>query len=164
MKAATVSATAVVSLSPQRSRRICCAPVSCSNLQVSHSPSLGHLDRSVLGFPTSMHSTTATYATLRKERRMKPTDQAALHRKSGGAEWRDLQFAFVDTRLLWLLRMAITEVDLAEEANRLHHEPPSKLQISPLRFAPVDITKGRGVTHLEACAGHPARAGYGSWV
>jgi hypothetical protein len=35
---------------------------------------------------------TATYATLRKERRMILTDQTAAHRKSGVAEWRDLRF------------------------------------------------------------------------
>jgi hypothetical protein len=105
-----------------------------------------------------MHSTTATYATLRKERRMKPTDQAALHWKSGGAEWRDPQFAFVDTPLLLLLRMAITEVDLAKEASRLLRDNPSKLQISPLRFAPVEMTKGRVALPLTVVAGNQKRA------
>ena len=28
---------------------------------------------------------------------------------------------------------------------------PGGLQIPPLRFAPVGMTKGRGVTHLESC-------------
>ena len=35
---------------------------------------------------------TATYAALRKERRKTFTDHTTVHRKSGGAQWRDLQF------------------------------------------------------------------------
>jgi hypothetical protein len=55
-------------------------------------PPLCHLDRSVPGFPTSLLLITATYATLSKERRTSLTDETAHNRKSGGAEWRDLQF------------------------------------------------------------------------
>ena len=64
----------------------------------SHSPAgsrvlpLCHLDRSAPGFPTSQLSITATYAALREERRMTFTDRTTVHRKAGGAQWRDLQF------------------------------------------------------------------------
>jgi hypothetical protein len=46
-------------------------------------PQSCHLDRSGPGFPASLYPTTATYATLRKERRTKHADYAALYRKSG---------------------------------------------------------------------------------
>jgi hypothetical protein len=89
---------------------------------------LCHLDRSVPGFPTSLHSTAATDATLRKERRMKPTDQAALHRKSGGAEWRDLQFV-----LPWRILTANTSrlgsrivPPVVRPRKRIHHRPYEK--------------------------------------
>ena len=57
----------------------------------SNQPPLCHLDRSVPEFPTSTLSITATYAALRKESRTYLTDDTTLHRKSGGAQWRDLQ-------------------------------------------------------------------------
>ena len=58
-----------------------------------HPPQVCHLDRSVPGFPTSLLLTTATYAALREERRTTLTDLTTPHRKSGGAQWRDLQSA-----------------------------------------------------------------------
>jgi hypothetical protein len=39
--------------------------------------------------------TTTTYAALRKERRTKFINATGLNRKSGGAQWRDLQFLFL---------------------------------------------------------------------
>jgi hypothetical protein len=60
--------------------------------QWERKPPLCHLDRSGPGFPTSLLLITATYATLSKERRTSLTDETAHNRKSGGAEWRDLQF------------------------------------------------------------------------
>jgi hypothetical protein len=37
---------------------------------------------------------TTTYAAFRRERRMKFASATKFHRKSGGAEWRDLLFLF----------------------------------------------------------------------
>jgi hypothetical protein len=48
-------------------------------------------------FLLSQLSATATYATLRKERRMNSINASNLYRKSGVAQWRDLQFARVPT-------------------------------------------------------------------
>jgi hypothetical protein len=63
-----------------------------TNIRVSSHPILCHPDRSVPGFPTVRLSPATTFAALRKESRMKPTEATALNRKSGGAQWRDLRF------------------------------------------------------------------------
>jgi hypothetical protein len=62
-------------------------------------PRTCHLDRSVPGFPTSLHLTTATNAALSKEGRTHLTGHATLDRKSGGAEWRDLRSPFLAERV-----------------------------------------------------------------
>jgi hypothetical protein len=59
-------------------------PTRLAAVQVSSQPSPCH--PSVPGFPTSLLPATATYATLRKERRMQLIDQGVLDRKSGEAE------------------------------------------------------------------------------
>jgi hypothetical protein len=48
-------------------------------------PRTCHLDRSVPGFPTSLHLTTTTNAALSKEGRTHLTDHATLDRQSGGS-------------------------------------------------------------------------------
>jgi hypothetical protein len=53
-----------------------------------------HPDRSVPGFPATRHSPTATCAAFGKESRMQFANATNLHRKSVGAEWRDLLFLF----------------------------------------------------------------------
>jgi hypothetical protein len=50
-----------------------------------------HPDRSVPGFPTSRLLATATFAALLRESRMPFISATSLNRKSGGAQWRDLQ-------------------------------------------------------------------------
>jgi hypothetical protein len=50
-----------------------------------------HPDRSGPGFPTSRLLATTTYAALLRESRMPFISATSLNRKSGGAQWRDLQ-------------------------------------------------------------------------
>jgi hypothetical protein len=59
----------------------------------SHSPSLCHPDRSEPGFPATRHSPTTACAAFSKESRMNLANATKLDRKSGVAQWRDLQFA-----------------------------------------------------------------------
>jgi hypothetical protein len=64
------------------------SPVEMTNLlktQRAGREKICHLDRSVPGFPTSLHLTTATNAALSKQGRTHLTDHATLDRKSGGA-------------------------------------------------------------------------------
>jgi hypothetical protein len=58
---------------------------------------LCHLDRSVPGFPTSRCWRRPRVRLSLKESRMETIRTTGLHRKSGGAQWRDL---FVDA-LSW---------------------------------------------------------------
>jgi hypothetical protein len=51
-----------------------------------------HPDRSVPGFSYLALPATTTCAALRRESRMQIIEATGLHRKSGGAKWRDLRF------------------------------------------------------------------------
>jgi hypothetical protein len=55
-------------------------------------PPLCHPDRSVPGFPATLHRTGPRVRLSVRERRMKCNNATKFHRKSGGAQWRDLQF------------------------------------------------------------------------
>jgi hypothetical protein len=54
-----------------------------------------HPDRIVPGFPAKLHWTGPRVRLSVRERRMKCTSATEFHRKSGGAEWRDLLFSFL---------------------------------------------------------------------
>jgi hypothetical protein len=56
-------------------------------------PPLCHPDRSVPGFPATLHWTSPRVRLSVKERRMSCINAIKFHRKSGGAKWRDLQFS-----------------------------------------------------------------------
>src|ERR1700679_1849768 len=56
-------------------------------------PPLCHPDRSVPGFPATMHWTGPRVRLSVRERRMKCTNATKVNRKSGVAKWRDLQFS-----------------------------------------------------------------------
>jgi hypothetical protein len=55
-------------------------------------PPLCHPDRSVPGFPATLHWTSPSVRLSVRERRMSCINAITFHRKSGGAKWRDLQF------------------------------------------------------------------------
>jgi hypothetical protein len=55
-------------------------------------PPLCHPDRSVPGFPATLHWTRPRVRLSVKERRMKSINATKFHRKSGGGKSRDLQF------------------------------------------------------------------------
>ena len=57
-----------------------------------------HPDRSEPEFPATRHSSTATCAAFSKESRMKFANATQFDRKSGVAQRRDLQFAFMEKR------------------------------------------------------------------
>jgi hypothetical protein len=59
-----------------------------------------HPDRSVPGFPVTLHWTRPRVRLSVRERRMKRTNANKFHRKSGGAQWRDLLFLFVTSKIL----------------------------------------------------------------
>src|ERR1700691_4503449 len=78
-----------------------------------------HLDRSVPGFPATLHWTGPRVRLSVRERRMKCTNATKFHRKSGVAQWRDLQCAPRASRIF-----------------RTKSKPLSLLRLTPcLRFA-----------------------------
>ena len=68
---------------------------------------------------------------------MEFANAANLNRKFGVAEGRDLQFHFSTSQCAWAKRLRVL----------FFHQ--SKLQVPPLRFAPVGMTKFKAVTYLD---------------
>jgi hypothetical protein len=60
-----------------------------------------HPDRSVPGFPATLHWTWPRVRLSVRERRMKSINATKSHRKSGGAQWRDLLFLLAGSHILF---------------------------------------------------------------
>jgi hypothetical protein len=59
-----------------------------------------HPDRSVPGLPAALHWTKRCVRFSVRERRMTRTNATKFNKKSGGAQWRDLQYAPIDPKSL----------------------------------------------------------------
>src|SRR5580698_1318887 len=102
-----------------------------------------HPDRSVPGFPATPHWTQPRVRLSVRERRMKCINATKFHRKSGGAQWRDLLF------------LPITN-DLREKSHPpLCHPDRSVAQRRDLRFPPI-TNDLREKSHPPLC--HPDRS------
>jgi hypothetical protein len=66
----------------------------------TNEPVLCHPDRSVPGFPATLHWTRPRVRLSVRERRMKCISVTKFHRKSGVAQWRDLQLLYSDWKCL----------------------------------------------------------------
>jgi hypothetical protein len=70
-----------------------------------------HPDRSVPGFPATVHWTRPRVRLSVRERRMKCTNATNFHRKSGGAQWRDLLFILRIIESEWKRRPPLCHPD-----------------------------------------------------
>jgi hypothetical protein len=92
----------VIPISPPRNKQqvppLRCAPVGMTLHWENQNYFLQqkcHPDRSVPGFPATQHGTSPRVRLSVRERRMNCTNATKVHRKSGGAKWRDLLFIFL---------------------------------------------------------------------
>ena len=108
---------------------------------------LCRLDRSVPEFPTSQHSTAATHATLRQERRRNSIGVTTLNRKSGVAQWRDLQFNLVG------VGRTSGSVHTPSHPTPLCHLDRSEAQWRDLQFNLVGAGRTSGSVHTPS---HPS--------
>jgi hypothetical protein len=73
-----------------------------------------HPDRSLPGFPATLHWTEPRMRLSVTERRMKCTSATKLNRKSGGAKWRDLLFIIRSIESEWKRNPPLCHPDRSE--------------------------------------------------
>src|SRR5580698_5344111 len=88
-----------------------------------------HPDRSVPGFPATLHWTQPRMRLSVRERRMMCINATKFHRKSGGAEWRDLLCALRPSQILEFSRRLFSPTLVYGFAARLKSCPDTASRI-----------------------------------